>query len=684
MGEFDDVLAMEPGDEWNDHDAGLDARPLVEHAPLAARLRLPNARVELRGDVPLDVVDALADLTDKRLELWDDAPRVVLTVDEVDGRLEVIDLEIGAVASAADRAELLDSLVDVLGRTAERTDPTRLHLVVASVEMDCGDERCGVILVAPECGIRHRLVAEMLAAGAAYLSADRAVLLPGSRTTFASPTPVGRPGPDGGHGGGGWSPGSSLSRVVPCTTSRLVVLVGAAPGADTDLVELSPTEGIVELLRQGAGLERYGPAALDVVATLASEAAFWRLDLDPDDEASLDRALRGLAGLRPPRERRFVVVHQIEVPTGLPLRVMRTDDGGVLADGASGRVIAISRGELDAIERHYLTGGGTSDEDWSRLRAAGVELPQRRGATNRSMPPNAFGLPNAPTGAAATERWSGSRSGQHDVAGGPGAVGEAVRRGVLELDDTIGREVLERHAAAREEVRRVESVLHDVVERMESIDIEPLVLGAPVLAHDGVLPAEFTDVERIDLLLDVEDAPHAVRVLTDAGFVESPVATRVGVDHTGDPVVLTSPDGVPVRLHVRLSVGPFGELVDHAEIHGRSVPLSLGNLWCRALHPEDRFVLAGVQLDVRQGGHGVQELRELILSAPRVESLMAGALDASDRWGATRSLLAAMRAADDALPGLPAWLMTRARHADAAPRRRRGWRGRRAERRASR
>ena len=72
MGEFDDVLAMEPGDDWAAWDewaAGQGTGALVDLAPLVAELRLPHARVHLRGAVPPEVLDTFADLADPTLEV---------------------------------------------------------------------------------------------------------------------------------------------------------------------------------------------------------------------------------------------------------------------------------------------------------------------------------------------------------------------------------------------------------------------------------------------------------------------------------------------------------------------------------------------------------------------------------------------------------------------------------------
>ena len=68
MGEFDDVMAMEPSDHWDlpVDDGSGHARTLPE---VVAVLRLPGAFVELRGEVPDALVDRLEPLRDERLHL---------------------------------------------------------------------------------------------------------------------------------------------------------------------------------------------------------------------------------------------------------------------------------------------------------------------------------------------------------------------------------------------------------------------------------------------------------------------------------------------------------------------------------------------------------------------------------------------------------------------------------------
>jgi hypothetical protein len=618
MGEFDDVLAMEPGDDWASWDewaAGQGAAAPVDLAPLAAELRLPNARVHLRGAVPAEALDTFADLADPALEVGDEAPLVTLTLDELDDGVSIVDLERGEVGRGADVVELIGSLAAVLTEVADRTDPMRVHLAAACVELDgAPDGPFGVVFVEHDPAARHGLVARLLPGGARFLGADRTILLPGSRTVFAEPMPLDLPS--------GWARASTWGSARPYTVVGAVVLVERRAGATASIEQLGTAEGCARLLERSAALDGWGSAALDAVASLAAGATFWHLVHD-----DLDVAARLILDVQPRPHREVVTFSRLDHPATQPdpdpeqvsgaerrsdavrrgraaRRMARFTDGNVLVDGSSGQVDVIDDAAADELQRQQQATGGAA-------------------------------LPVA-----------------------NGAVSEAVEA------DLPGR---------------AERVLAQVVDLLEEVDCEPVLLGELVQAHDGTGTFTATPLERIDLLVDRSAIGQLTDELEASGFELVP--HRIGLTEGSSSLEWRalgdgSSDGPTVGLHWQLAVGPFGELVDHEELSRRSVPCAVGSRWYRALHPEDRFVLACV----RAGSVDrptPEQLRAVVLTAPYDEMLMASALEASERWGATRTVLAAVRAADAALPGMPAWLVARARPgatgagAEGTPRRRR-------------
>lgn len=617
MGEFDDVLAMGPGDDWDDWDeyvAGEDARPLVELAPLLVELRLPNARVHLRGEVDPAVVAAFADLADPALDLHDHAGVVTLSFERLDGATSIVDLERGEVGSGSDTPGLIATLARVLLDAAMRTDPLRLHLDAANIELEDRDGApFGLVLVEADPLDRHALVGDLLRGGARYLSADRTVVLPGSRANPAVPTPL--------WSGVGWTRASDASSLAPFTRSRAVVLVRRVPGQPAGMQRLSTADGCARLISSTRSLERFGSAALDAVAPLASEATFWEL---VHDDLSAAAAL--VATASPASSRELVTLCRLD----------RADDGAThdpTDEVERSRSDAVRRGR--AALRTARFDGAAVQVDGAAVQVAGsvgsvtvIDDEQARRIEQR--------LPSPP---------SGSVDARLGLANSP-------RDGLDASHWTAGREWVAVQRA------QAEAALERLVGLLEGAGSVPVVLGDIVQAHDGLLPLDATLVDRVDLLVEHSEVEGLAEVLEAHGYE---LATqRVGAGAAGSSVAWTDPDGVLVVLHWQLAVGPFGELVDHDELLDRSVPCEIRGRWYRALHPEDRFVLACVRAGMAQRPT-VDQLRSVVLTAPRDELMMAAALEASERWGATRVVLSAIRAADTALPGIAPWLVARAR-----------------------
>ena len=679
MGEFDDVLAMEPGDEWENHVVGATADAEVTHGPLQATLRLPNALVELRGAVPADVLEVLSDLCDERLELLGDAPTLRLTVTEDGDRWSVV----GAGGTeAVDDADLARALVRRLDGLAVDTDPMRLHLAVACVRL--GDQ--GVVLVSAAADDRDGagdeltlVVAELLELGADFVTTGLLSLLPGSRTVFGHPSPPST----------STHPpvrASTAAPVVPVTRiDHVIVLGGAGDAAAT----LDPAEAVIALLGAALDTERLGPAALDVVTHAVSAAICTRVS-GAEPAATAAAVAAAVSSSSPSRPARLCVVHRFDVdgnaqldrsevgPTGEPvpaavqrarrsLRVARLGSSGVLLDGASGTLVAITAEELDTLEDLLVTTAKPSHHAaLARLAEAGVRVPTGRSA--RTVPGvESYGLPNCPAGTVAMAMWTGDparaalAASSEPGADVPGAVAQAVERGAVVPEPAAQGAILDRHALARQVVAVVESTLSDVLDVAERHGVVPLVLGSGVLAHDAMLPEDFTDAEQVDLLLEPDSLPVLAEALVAEGYdVVEPGPSDGSDAPTVVELVSTGEVRVAVRLRARLAVGPFAALVNHEEFHDRSVPVRIAGRWCRTLHPEHRFVLTCVQLDLDASRSTVQDLRDVVLSAPRIEAHMAEALEASERWGAVGSVLTSLRRVQAVMPGLSPWLVERA------------------------
>lgn len=658
MGHFDDVLAAEPGDEWDDDAAGAVARGR-ELPPTQATLRLPNASVELRGDVPTPLLDAFAALTDERLELALDAPDVPL-VFRSDRRWSV------SVASdeeieVDDPRELIAELLPLLDRIAVRTDPDRLHLDAACVELD----GVGVVILGERPDDRERLAEALLERGASLVASRVLTVLPGSHTVYAFPSPL-RSG--------------RAAHVAPYTTVGVVVQMRHTRTSAPSISPSSHASTCLGVLGAAIDRDRLGPASLDLAASLVAGATCVELHHD-----AVEPAARLLPDPSPPARRSIAVVHRFDDTTSraptidhrqsLSLRVARFDDGAVALDGATGAALELSEVECDVLEASLVTGverdvpDDASTSVRERLSGAGMHLPDER--CRREPPgPEAFGLPNCPLGATARRMWSGGPS--WVGAGSGNAADLAVLFGLVEADGATREAALERHRALQEGVVAVERELVAAVAALERRGIVPLVLGSVVHAHDGPLPPYFAEVDSADLLVEDHRLDEAVTALEATGHLRESVVSTEDEHRSVVELRRAGTTGPTVRLRDTLASGPFGRLVDHEEFHERSVPVRIHGRWCRALHPEHRFVHACVEVALSGPDPTVQQLRDVVLAAPRAGRLMAATMEASERWGSTSAVTAAVRTVDAALPGLSPWFVERSSRGDEGQRRRRG------------
>jgi hypothetical protein len=368
------------------------------------------------------------------------------------------------------------------------------------------------------------------------------------------------------------------------------------------------------------------------------------------------------------------------------LVTVRFAHGGVVADVGSARALELDESELTTVDALRWSVVATEPETDAALLAqlaeAGVDLrPVVAAGVMRAPGPESYGLDDAPRGAAARSLWDAAaigRAGTDDPALSL-LLAHASVHGEVVLDAPSVELVGPRVELASASRRRCELLLAELLEQLGDEAIEPLVLGAIVLAHDGPVPAALVPVDRLELLLPPEGVERGLQVLESCGGVPS-MAGRVDPDApTGGPVTMlfgAEQEGtLQVVVRDRLAAGPFGELVDHDELCDRAVRVRIGERWALALHPDDRFVYSCVRVSDPSGA-SLAELREVVLEAPSSRDGMAAALEASARWGATRTVLAAIRTVSTRLPGLSPWLVERATRPAPPPDRRRR-RGRR-------
>jgi hypothetical protein len=691
VGDFDDVLAMEPGDEWDDYDPATHSGPATDRLPAVAELHAPAVSMVLRGEVPDELVAALAPLGTRPEVVA--APQVCIDVEvaPVEGstagggsdRWGLVDRDLGELGVTGTVSELAVELVQRLVDLTRRAEVRQLLLPAAGVRLADGR---GVLVVEPDPALRHRLVGALLGEGGGYLGADHVVAVPGSRTVLPLPTPLHH------------DDSRPVGQVAPMAVIDLVVVPDAATPADAAPEPLGRAHGCARLLAAVAPGPDDASDALGVVATLCAGADVWSVPCqDPDGFAS---AVAGLPGTSP----RELVTWRRPVPDDEGLVVVRFARGGVVADLGRGAVLEVAESELGAIDTlGWATGAthsGAADALLGQLAAAGVDLrPALAVRHPRPLGPESYGLPGSPTGAASASMWTAGSLDRSRVEPGPLAalMVAAAQRGDVQLDDAT-LEKLRIGAAELDERRQVAlDLLEELLGAFEERGIEPLVVGPAVLVHDGPVPCGLVELDSVELLVaggDLPEAEGALAALHGASLESAGHEVAAAAEPTGDDEALSEHRPAAVRSSVvavversgvvsravvrdRLAAGPFGELVDHDELLDRAVPIRVGSRWVRALHPDDRFVHACAEVAGADRAP-VGSLRRVVLSAPASRSGMAAVLEASARWGATRQVLDAIRVVDAALPGLSHWLVERATRPAPAPdrRRRRGLRRR--------
>ncbi len=686
MGEFDDVLAMEPGDEWDDYESGLAPSP--DLAALTAELQVPGVRVQVRGSVPASVLAALAPLLVAPGSEAGADRVATLTVVEDGGAHRVEDLDAGSLGSVRTEAELLDLLVERLLDISETFDRRNVHLRCAVLAFEGGH---GVLLIDPDPASRHRNVTALVAEGAECRGVDRAVLIPGTRTVLPFPTPilVHRADSDGDRRPRVALRSPPAASLGPTRITAVLVVQHEEPatvppgrsGTDDDEMHgtsvapepLGSPHGCARLFVDGAASSSDPHQLLGAVVDLSAAVQFWSVST-----AALDEVADTLRETVVPSPHGVAVTRHLREDDP-DVVVVRFDVGGVLADVERGVAFELDDDELPVVDRlgwPSLTNDRVVEaavlDAWA---GAGIDLRPTSLRTRARVPgPASFGLPDSPVGDAARKAWSTSMAASllSDDPTCALALHGAMSRGDLVADGPLASAVESVAATATDRADAAHRTLDVVEGHLGGSGIVALVLGRIVGGLDGPLPGSLVDVDRVELLVAPDQVRTCVELLVDAG-----VATEVD-----DVEVEVDPDGgrprrligeladTPIVIHDRLAGGPFGELVDHEELHRRSVPVPFRGRWLRALHPDDRFVWACVRLDAAERP-GIAEVREVAESAPRSRAGMAAVMEASERWGATRTVLSAMRTTDEVVSGLSPWLAERAHRRSDGPSRRR-------------
>lgn len=245
-----------------------------------------------------------------------------------------------------------------------------------------------------------------------------------------------------------------------------------------------------------------------------------------------------------------------------------------------------------------------------------------------------------------------------------GLLWAAVHHGLVVGDDPLAAQAREACLAGLRTCLAAEETAVLAIDALTTAGVEVRALKGIAIAHlDHDDPAErmFGDA---DLLVRPAQFEAALAALTRAGFERAEPPVRGWWERRfGKAVVVQSPHGGELDLHLRITGGYFGECIDHADLWSRpSAPFSLGGRTVRGLDREGRLLHAccHTMLGGGSGLRAVHDIAHLVLVSDadwrttvqrarrdRVELVVAAGLRAAwDALGLDHAHPAAMWARD--------------------------------------
>jgi hypothetical protein len=618
----------------------------------------------------------------------------------------------GVVEFGQETSALFPALWKQLLIISAELNPSVLHLCVPCLELNGH----GLVIAGGTSAIRDQLIEELIRSGAAYLTADDLVLHEGTRTVFGSPSPRVATNALGSQQ---FEAASASTQIVgQCAVGLILVLDEEEADAASSLSDLEPRGKLAPLsMAQTTNVllgsrslseSQQGPSngiALEMTALLVAGSSCVTASA-PSTQNDVDQLVQELQAVLPPDRRRLAVLHRLNLDQDSGQRVAGQRVAGELQPASH-----MMRFDQDALLFAAESQRVEDSESTSFVPRAEVLTPdqadqliaqsERNALRHRPEPwpaPSAFGLTDCPSGKAAQALWKGlslSEAGQ-GVDMPSGVAVELLSRDLLQAPQATQDKVLHAHVLAQRHAHEVAGALSWVLRVATEVEVQPVVFGSLLQVWDGRLPEHFTDIGQLDLLIRNSEIERLLARLGTQGFQsETRKLSKKAVD-TDIEYNLRHPaiPEVAVALHATLAAGPFGLLVDPDEFHDRAVPVQVREHWVKGLHPEHRFVAACVAASAWQTTESISEsvsvgtdddapmqsvnksgsaapsiaqLREVVMTAPSSEELLMSAVECSSRLGAASKVFSAVRQADEVLPGLPVWLVQRARQDAGLP-----------------
>jgi hypothetical protein len=208
------------------------------------------------------------------------------------------------------------------------------------------------------------------------------------------------------------------------------------------------------------------------------------------------------------------------------------------------------------------------------------------------------------------------------------------------------RQAVESHAKARCLVLLLESLLLELVERLESCDIRYCVLKGPALAHLLYREPSIRSYGDIDLLIPAHQLEAATALLGGLGYRRRHPPLRPDFDRRfGKGVTVQPPEGYPVDLHRTLAAGPFAQYINVRELLANSSSFSLRGRPIRTLGHAEHFLHACVHAVLGHAPPRLVSLRDLVQMAQAPEFDLDRVKSLSASWKADAVVARAVCAA---------------------------------------
>ncbi|MEZ5165875.1 MAG: nucleotidyltransferase family protein [Acidimicrobiales bacterium] len=233
-----------------------------------------------------------------------------------------------------------------------------------------------------------------------------------------------------------------------------------------------------------------------------------------------------------------------------------------------------------------------------------------------------------------------------------GPLAAAVAAGDLAVGEADRAEIARRHEDAMREVLLLEETLLDAIAVLDRHGIDHRLLKGAALAHlVHPDPAERSFGDN-DLLIAPAEIDRAVSALLEAGARRLSPPLSADYDRRfAKSVTLGWHHGTELDLHRTLAAGPYGFLVDLAELHAAPADLDLAGRTLRTLPSSGHLIHGALHVALGDVVPRFGNLRDVALLAARPDIDPRRLVDTATRWGCAAPTALGLRAA--ARLGLP-------------------------------